>query len=245
MARCLDGRDFGGCGVLELAEENTMKKSDESKHDEQEAKDALAYELRQAAQDAEDEIAQAWFDLRDWMAAGNRLNVSQQRAHIIVESKEADQAVCHWTDWHMLACETELHPDGRKLVRAVSDAAMRLENADKDLHDYSVYHIFTRSFGAMLSGTGDVKRMNRTFDSLTIAVHHMRTEMLCDCSDSGTAVAYIYHGSKQFGFDADGNFTGEEPDVTLVISDSLIKRNYNFSDITVTGVMQQPFVEVV
>ena len=68
--------------------------------------------------------------------------------------------------------------------------------------------------------------------------------MFGDNIEQGIAIAYIWHGSKQFGFDADGNFTGEEPDVTLVISDALIKRNYNFSDITVTGVMQQPFEEV-
>jgi hypothetical protein len=239
----LDGRDFGGCGVLELAEENTMKKSDELKHDEQEAKDALAYELKQASQDAEDTLAEAWFNLRDWMAA-NTLNVSPQRAHIIVESKEADQAVCHWTEWHMMACELELHPEGRKLVRAVSEAGMRLENADREVHDYGVYHVFTRSFGAMLSGTGDVRRLNRTFDWLPLAVHHMRTEMLRDCSDSGTAVAYIWHGSKNFGFDDDGELQGEEPDVTLIISDELIKRNYNWEDVTIAGIMQQPFVEV-
>ena len=120
----------------------------------------------------------------------------------------------------------------------------RLDELKQAAQDYSVYHVFTRSFGAMLSGTGVVQRLNRTFDSLPIAVHQMRTEMLCDCSESGIAIAYIWHGSKNFGFDADGNFDGEEPDVTLVISDALIKRNYNFSDITVTGVMQQPFEEV-
>jgi hypothetical protein len=201
-------------------------------------------ELKQAAQAAEDTLAEAWFDLRDWMAAGNTLNVSAQRAHIIGQSKEVDQAVCHWTDWHMLACESSLNPDGRKLVWAVSDAGMRLENADRDLHNYSVYHVFTRSFGAMLSGTGVVQRLNRTFDTLPSAVHQMRTEMLCDCSDSGTAVAYIWHGSKNFGFDADGNFTGDEPDATLVISDALIKRNYNWEDVTIAGIMNEPFVEV-
>jgi hypothetical protein len=201
-------------------------------------------ELKQVAQAAEDTLAEAWFNLRDWMAAGNRLNVSQQRSHVIGQSREADQAVCHWTEWHMMACELELHPEGRKLVEAVSEAGMRLENADREVHDYSVYHVYTRSFGAMLSGTGVVQRLNRTFDSLPIAVHHMRTEMLCDCSDSGTAVAYVWHGSKQFGFDADGNFDGEEPDATLVISDALIKRNYNWEDVTIAGIMQQPFEEV-
>jgi hypothetical protein len=178
------------------------------------------------------------------MAAGNKLNVSQQRAHIIGQSREADQAVCHWTDWHMLACESKLHPEGHKLALAVGDAGLRLENADRELHDYDQYHVFTRSFGAMLSGTGDVQLLHRTFDTLPSAVHHMRTKMLSNCSDSGTAVAYIWHGSKNFGFDDDGKLQGEEPDVTLVISDRLIKRNYNFHDITITGVMQQPFVEV-
>ena len=219
MARRLDGRDCGGNKVTRLDD------------------------LRRAAQDAEDALAEAWLDLRDWMA-GNRLNVSQGRAHLIGQSREADQAVGHWTDWHMMACESELHPEGRKLVRAVSDAGVRLENADREVHDYSVYHVFTRSFGAMLSGTGVVQRLNRTFGSLPSAVHQMRTEMLCDCSDSGTAVAYIWHGSKQFGFDADGNFDGEEPDATLVISDALIKRNYNWEDVTIAGIMQQPFAEV-
>jgi hypothetical protein len=201
-------------------------------------------ELKQVAQAAEDALTEAWFNLRDWMAAGNMLNVSPQRAHIIVESKEADKAVCHWTDWHMMACETELHPEGRKLVRAVSDAGVRLEIAKREVHDYDQYHVFTRSFGAMLSGTGDVQQLNRTFDTLPSAVHHMRTEMLCDCSDRGTAVAYIWHVSKQFGFDADGNFTGDEPDVTLVISDALVRRNYRWEDVTIAGIMQQPFEEI-
>ena len=120
----------------------------------------------------------------------------------------------------------------------------RLDELKQAAQDYSVYHVFTRSFGAMLSGTGDVKRTRRTFDSLPSAVHHMRTEMLCDCSDSGTAVAYIWNGSKQFGFDADGNFTGDEPDATLVISDALIKRNYGWEDVTIAGIMNEPFVEV-
>jgi hypothetical protein len=200
-------------------------------------------DLRRAAQDAEDALAESWFNLRDWMAV-NTLNVSPQRSHIIAESKRQDIPVGHWSEWHVMACEFELHPEGRKLVEAVSEAGMRLENADRELHDYDQYHVFTRSFGAMLSGTGDVQRLNRTFDSLPSAVHQMRTKMLCDCSDSGTAVAYIGHGSKQFGFDADGNFGGEEPDATLVISDALIKRNYNWEDVTIAGIMQQPFEEV-
>ena len=200
--------------------------------------------LKHDAHDAEDALAVSWFNLRDWMAA-NTLNVSQQRSHIIAESKRQDIPVCHWTDWHMLACESELHPEGRKLVNAVSEAGRMLENADRDLRDYSVYHVFTRSLGAMISGTGVVQRLNKTYDLLPRAVFDMREQIMFGNNiEQQIAIAYIWHGSKNFGFDADGNFDGEEPNVTLVISDALIKRNYNFSDITVTGVMQQPFVEV-
>lgn len=202
-------------------------------------------QLRQAAEDAEDALAEAWFFLRDWMAAGNRLNVSPQRAHIIGQSREADQAVGRWNEWHMLACESGLHPEGRKLALAVADAGLVLENCEREEHDYSVYHIFTRSLGAMMSGTGAVQRSNRTYGSLPKAMHDMRQEMLLGCHvEHGVAVAYIWHGSKNFGFDDNGELFGDEPDATLVIGDKLIKRNYNFHDITVTGVMEKPFEEV-
>ena len=202
-------------------------------------------ELKQAAQDAEDALARAWVSLRDWMAAGNRLNVSPQRAHVIGQSREADKAVGHWAEWHMLACESELNPEGRKLALAVADACLVLENADRTVHDYSAFHVFTRSLGAMMSGTGVAQRSNRTYDSLPRAVQDVRQDMLLGCHvEHGVAVAYIWHGSKNFGFNDDGELFGDEPDATLVISDDVIKRNYNFHDITVTGVMQQPFVEV-
>jgi len=202
-------------------------------------------ELKQAAQDAEDALAAVWFNLRDWMAAGNTLNVSQQRDHIIVESKRQDIPVGYWAEWHVMACEPELHPEGRKLVEAVSEAGRVLENADKDVQDYSVYHVFTRSLGAMMSGTGVVQRLNETYDLLPRAVSDVREQIMSGRSvEECIAVAYIWHGSKNFGFDDDGKLQGEEPDVTLVISDALIKRNYNFDDITITGVMDKPFVEV-
>ena len=108
-----------------------------------------------------------------------------------------------------------------------------------------VYHVFTRSLGAMISGTGVVQRLSKTYDLLPRAVFDMREKIMFGRGiEQGIAVAYIWHGSKQFGFDVDGNFTGDEPDVTLVISDRLVKQNYNWHDITVTGVMQRPFVEV-
>jgi hypothetical protein len=202
-------------------------------------------ELKQAAQDAEDALAQAWVNLRDWMKL-NRLNVSPQRAHVIGQSKEVDQVVGHWTEWHMMSYDPGLHcSDGIKLVRAIADAGLVLENADRDVHDYSVYHVFTRSIGAMMSGTGAVQRSNRTYDALPRAVFDLRQEMLCGSHvEHGVAVAYIWHGSKNFGFDDDGELFGDEPDATLVISDALIKRNYKFHDITITGVMQNPFIEV-
>jgi hypothetical protein len=203
-------------------------------------------ELKQAAQDAENALTKAWVDLRDWMAEGNRLNVSTQRAYIIGQSREADQVVGHWSEWHMMSYDPGLHcSEGIKLVRAIADAGQILENANRELHDYSVYHVFTRTLGSMISGTGVVQRLSKTYDLLPRAVWDMREKIMFGRGiEQGIAVAYIWHGSKNFGFDDNGDLFGDEPDATLVISDALIKRNYNWHDITVAGVMQQPFVEV-
>jgi hypothetical protein len=115
----------------------------------------------------------------------------------------------------------------------------------REVYDYSVYHVFTRSLGSMISGTGVVQRLNKTYDLLPRAVFDMREQIMFGNNiEQGIAIAYIWNGSKNFGFDADGNFTGDEPDATLVISDALIKRNYGWEDVTIAGIMNEPFVEV-
>jgi hypothetical protein len=205
---------------------------------------AEGQELQAALDAAETDLKAAWQALKLWCQE-NTLGVSAQRAYMLdgVRS-DAEWPAGHWSAWYGLSNEEGLRDEGRPFVAAVYEAALAADIAAEALHYATHYHVYYRTWFSLAgSYGGQVTQDPRGYDSLEQAVERLKDRIAAATSAHEPVLGFVYFGTEG-GLDEDGFLHGE-PLATVVASDATLQKNHGAtSELTITGALQRPFVEV-